>query len=158
MRELGTLLIMTEERRSHCFEHSRRVEFHETDLAGIVHFSNFYRYMEAAEHAFMRSLGHAVHGQNSEPGIGWPRVSASCEFRKPARNDDLLLIRVGIEEIRTRSVRYSFRFYLDPEDAPITTGKVAVACVHFKDGGISAVPIPHQIRADLKSAQAATES
>jgi acyl-CoA thioesterase FadM len=82
-------------------------------------------------------------------------VSASCEFRKPARNDDVLRIRVSIEEIRTRSVRYSFSFYLDPGDDPIATGTVAVACVQFKDGEISAVPIPEQIRADLKSAEAA---
>ena len=149
---------MTEERESYCFEHSRRVEFHETDLAGIVHFSNFYRYMEAAEHAFMRSLGHPVHGRSEKAAIGWPRVSASCEFRKPARNNDVLLIRVGIEEVRRKSVRYSFRFYLEPENAPIATGKVAVACVQFKDEGISAVPIPDEIRADLQSAQDASES
>ena len=114
--------------------------------------------MESAEHAFMRSLGHPVHGRKAEQGIGWPRVSASCEFRKPARNDDVLQIRVTIEEIRTRSVRYSFRFYLDPEDDPIATGKVAVACVQFKDGEISAVPIPEPIRNDLKAAAAAAKS
>ncbi|MEC9055374.1 MAG: hotdog domain-containing protein, partial [Verrucomicrobiota bacterium] len=81
---------MSEESKSHCFEYQRRVEFHETDLAGLVHFSNFYRYMETAEHEFMRSLGHPVHRQMNEIEIGWPRVSASCEFRKPARNDDVL--------------------------------------------------------------------
>ena len=37
--------------------YKRRVEFAETDMAGQVHFSNFFRYMEAAEHAFFRSLG-----------------------------------------------------------------------------------------------------
>ena len=35
----------------------RRVEFSDTDMAGIVHFANFYRYMEQAEHDFFRSLG-----------------------------------------------------------------------------------------------------
>ena len=41
------------------FKHIRRVEFAETDMAGIVHFSNFFRMMEATEHAFFRSLGGA---------------------------------------------------------------------------------------------------
>ncbi|MEC8941576.1 MAG: hotdog domain-containing protein, partial [Verrucomicrobiota bacterium] len=90
---------MSDESKSYSFEYQRRVEFHETDLAGIVHFSNFYRYMETAEHEFMRSLGHPVHRQMAEAEIGWPRVSASCEFRKPARNDDILVIRVSIDEI-----------------------------------------------------------
>ena len=39
------------------FVYHRRVTFAETDMAGIVHFSNFYRYMEEAEHAFLRSRG-----------------------------------------------------------------------------------------------------
>ncbi len=149
---------MSDESKSYSFEYQRRVEFHETDLAGIVHFSNFYRYMETAEHEFMRSLGHPVHRQMAEAEIGWPRVSASCEFRKPARNDDILVIRVSIDEIRTRSVRYGFRFYLDPADPPIATGKVAVACVKFENGDISAVPIPDQIRSDLEGALAAAKS
>ncbi|MBJ05563.1 MAG: 4-hydroxybenzoyl-CoA thioesterase [Verrucomicrobiaceae bacterium] len=139
------------------FEYQRRVEFHETDLAGIVHFSNFYRYMETAEHEFMRSLGHAIHQQKDEAEIGWPRVSAHCDFRKPAHNGDILTIRVSIEEIRTRSVRYGFSFYLDSTEPPIASGGVAVVCVKFENGGITAIPIPAQIRADLEAAQASAK-
>ena len=36
---------------------TRRVQFHETDLAGLVHFSIFFRYMEEAEHALWRAAG-----------------------------------------------------------------------------------------------------
>ena len=42
------------------FNVERRVEFSETDMAGIMHYSNFFRFMETAEHAFYRSLGHSV--------------------------------------------------------------------------------------------------
>jgi YbgC/YbaW family acyl-CoA thioester hydrolase len=122
-------------------------------LAGIVHFSNFYRYMETAEHEFMRSLGHSIHQQMGEAEIGWPRVSATCDFRKPARNDDVLIIRLSIKEIRTRSVRYGFQFFIDVEEPPIATGSIAAVCVKFEDDSIAAVPIPDQIRADLEAAQ-----
>jgi 4-hydroxybenzoyl-CoA thioesterase/acyl-CoA thioester hydrolase len=149
---------MSAESEDYCFEFQRRVEFHETDLAGIVHFSNFYRYMETAEHEFMRSLGHAIHQQMGDTEIGWPRVSATCEFRKPARNDDILTIRVSIEEIRTRSIRYRFRFFIDLNEPPIAIGRIAAVCVKFENGGIAAVPIPDQIRADLEAAQKAAKS
>ena len=43
------------------FVYRRRILFHETDLAGIVHFSNFFKYMEEAEHAFVRSIGLSIH-------------------------------------------------------------------------------------------------
>ncbi|MEQ2009187.1 MAG: acyl-CoA thioesterase, partial [Limisphaerales bacterium] len=42
------------------FKALRRVEFSETDMAGIVHYSNFFKYMETAEHAFFRSLGFSI--------------------------------------------------------------------------------------------------
>ena len=35
----------------------RRVEFMDTDMAGIVHFATFFRYMETAEHELLRKLG-----------------------------------------------------------------------------------------------------
>ena len=151
---------MSSEGVEYCFEFQRRVEFHETDLAGIVHFSNFYRYMETAEHAFLRSLGHSIHEQLGEAEIGWPRVNATCDFRKPARNDDILTIRVSIEEIRTRAVRYGFHFYIDVDEPPIAIGSIVAVCVKFEDGGIVAVPIPDQIRSDLEAARkrAATDS
>ena len=73
------------------FRQTRRVQFAETDLAGIVHFSNFYRYMEEAEHAFYRSLGFSVHDMPRDaPGskVGWPRVHASADFRNPLRFEE----------------------------------------------------------------------
>lgn len=60
---------------------TRRVEFADTDMAGIIHFANYYRYMEEAEHAFFRSLGLRI--MQSQPDgsvIGWPR-----QFRPPVR-------------------------------------------------------------------------
>ena len=54
------------------------MQFYETDAAGIVHFSWFFRYMEEAEHAMWREAGLSIHPEPSS--IGWPRVAASCEF------------------------------------------------------------------------------
>ena len=39
------------------FRTTRRVEFVDTDMAGIVHFSNFFRWMESAEVEFLRARG-----------------------------------------------------------------------------------------------------
>ena len=58
----------------------RRVQFYETDMAGIVHFSWFFRYLEEAEHAMWREAGLSIADGS---GIGWPRVEASFEFHRP---------------------------------------------------------------------------
>ena len=57
------------------FKAIRRVEFAETDMAGIVHYSNFFRYMETAEHGFFRSLGLSVVMDQFDPrGRQPPRI------------------------------------------------------------------------------------
>ncbi len=69
---------------------SRRVEFVDTDMAGIVHFTNFFRYMEQAEAEFFRSQGHSLASTKNGSGTGWPRVAASASFKAPAYNNDVL--------------------------------------------------------------------
>jgi acyl-CoA thioester hydrolase len=65
------------------FRYQRRVQFAETDLAGIVHFSTMFRYMEEAEHALWRSCGLTIAERGSS--LGWPRLNAALEFRHPLR-------------------------------------------------------------------------
>ena len=60
------------------FKLRRQVEFSDTDMAGIMHFSNFFRFMEAAEHAFFRSLGFSIHTAPSSPEPGQGRTH-ECE-------------------------------------------------------------------------------
>ena len=67
----------------HEFKMQRRVEFAETDMAGILHFSNYLRYMEEVEHAFFRSLGLSVQPCAKSGILGWARGKVSCTYRKP---------------------------------------------------------------------------
>ncbi len=144
------------------FSISRRVEFHETDLAGIVHFSNYLRYMEACEHAFVRSLGTTIHGDTAPDGraIGWPRVKVECEYYAPLKFEEKFTVRLdAIEELRSRSVRYRFTFEKpNPADPAATPVKVAVGrstavCVAMSPdkgkGAFEAVAIPPELREKL---------
>lgn len=139
----------------------RRVEFAETDAAGIMHFSHFFRFMESAEHAFYRSLGFSVHDARFEQEgqrIGWPRVRAEADFRLPLRFEEEVEIELLVEEVRQKSIRYRFRFWKDPDGARAVaaTGAFAVACVRM-DGGsgrIEAVEIPEWVRGRIQAAPA----
>src|SRR5438094_10678058 len=79
------------------FHTSRLVEFADTDMAGIMHFASFYRYMESAEHELLRSLGLSVYSEIGGVPITFPRVAASCDFHSPARCEDVLEIDVTVE-------------------------------------------------------------
>src|SRR5260370_8854911 len=83
----------------------RRVQFYETDMAGIVHFSWFFRYMEEAEHALWREAGLSIAAQGAE--VGFPRLAATCDFRAPLRFEDEFEGWIRGAEITRRTIRYT---------------------------------------------------
>jgi len=136
------------------FKLTRRVEFAETDMAGIVHFSNYFRMMEAAEHAFFRSLGFSIHGHANGTTTGWPRVSASCDYRAPLRFEEEVEIHLLVAEVRSRSIRYQFIFRKGPDGVEVARGQVAAVCatVDKTTGKLAPVQIPESIRALISAA------
>src|SRR3954468_11124860 len=130
------------------FTAARRVEFSDTDMAGIMHYANFFRFMETAEHGFYRSLGFSVVMAETHPRLGWPRVHAECDYKKPLRFEDLVEIQLLVKEKRTKSMSYQFRFRSLNEDPAIEVarGLLTIVCVaHYADGTMKSVPIPPEI-------------
>jgi acyl-CoA thioester hydrolase len=136
---------------------TRRVEFSETDMAGIVHFSNFFRYMETAEHAFFRSLGRSVVMPEFDPPLGLPRVHAECDYLHPLRFEDEIEIHLIVTEKTNRSLSYLFRFRKLNHQPPreVARGRLTVVCVaHGSDGKLKSVPIPRIVADQIEVAPA----
>ena len=130
------------------FRTRKRVEFGDTDMAGIAHFSNFFRYMEIAETDFLHARGLSVSGEFNGLRVGFPRVAVACDFKRPARFEDVLDIAVTVEEVGRKSVRYRFDFSRDGKE--IAVGKItAVCCRHTADHGMESMEIPEEMRAKL---------
>jgi YbgC/YbaW family acyl-CoA thioester hydrolase len=118
-------------------------------MAGIAHFSNFFRYMEAAETEFLNCVGLTVAWRESGRRFGFPRVSASCDYKSPARFQDVLEIVVIVEHVGTKSVRYRFEF--SRGDVEIAIGRItAVFCHESPDHQLESADIPPAIRAKLE--------
>jgi acyl-CoA thioester hydrolase len=130
------------------FRTRRRVEFADTDMAGIAHFANFFRWMESAEVDFLASRGLSVVSRWEGRPISFPRVSTSCDFLKPIRFMDVVEITVSVERVGAKSVTYAFDFSKDGED--VARGRItAVCCLVGSDHGIEAIEIPAPLRAKL---------
>jgi YbgC/YbaW family acyl-CoA thioester hydrolase len=138
------------------FKLTRRIEFAETDMAGIVHFANFFRMMEATEHAFFRSLGFSIHSHENGATIGWPRVSTSCDFVRPLRFEDEVEVHLLVAEVRSRSIRYQFIFRNASDGIEVARGTIAAVCatVDKATGKLVPVPIPERIREVIAPAPA----
>ncbi|HWD17854.1 MAG TPA: thioesterase family protein [Verrucomicrobiae bacterium] len=118
------------------FKAVRRVEFSDTDMAGIMHFSNFFKFMETAEHGFFRSLGLSIIQDRAHPGIGWPRVRAECVYKSPLHFQDEVEIHLLVSEKKSKSLSYIFIFRKmgEPEGPEVARGSITVVCVSHAPG------------------------
>jgi YbgC/YbaW family acyl-CoA thioester hydrolase len=122
------------------------VQFSETDAAGIVHFSNFFRYFEDAEHALWREAGLSIHDRDS--AIGWPRVAASCDFHRPLKFEQEFDIEARVAELTPRTIRYEGLITRDGQR--VATASWTIACVNkLPDGSMKSTAIPEEIASRL---------
>jgi 4-hydroxybenzoyl-CoA thioesterase/acyl-CoA thioester hydrolase len=136
------------------FRTQRRIEFADTDAAGIAHFSTYFRLMEEAEHELLRSVGLSVILSDDEGTISFPRVSATCDYQQALRFEDVADIDVRVAKIGRTSIAYEFVFSRGGE--PIAQGKlVAVCCRVSHDAPPTAMPIPEWIAEKLRQFAAA---
>ena len=130
------------------FRLRRRVQFYETDAAGMVHFSWFFRYMEEAEHALWREAGLSIHPPDSD--IGWPRVAASFDFHRALTFEQEFDVWLRIAELTKRTIRYSC--LVSQGDTRIATGRLVIACVRRRPDRMEAIEIPPEIAARFQVA------
>ncbi len=136
---------------------TRRVEFSDTDMAGIMHFSNFFLFMEAAETAFLRSLGFSVALSRGGLDLCLPRVHAECDYLAPLRFEDEVLIHLVVEKKGAHSLTYRFGFYRPegPSREEVARGRITLAyVVRQPDGGFKAAPLPGALAEAIQQAPA----
>jgi acyl-CoA thioester hydrolase len=124
-----------------------RVQFCETDMAGIVHFANYFRMMEEVEHAYFRSLGFSISMQHNGMHIGWPRVSSSCEFTQPVHFEDELELQLSVVRVGDKSLSYEVAFMRG--STQVALGKSTSVCCALENGKMKSVSIPAELRAKL---------
>ena len=135
----------------HEFRTRRRIEFSDTDLAGVVHFARFFVFMETAEDEFLRSLGASFTMNDAGRTIGWPKVSASCEYRTPARYAETLDIHLSVSRRSRRTISYDFAFSRDGVE--IARGRTTSACcVVSPDGTFTIATISASLSGRIRQA------
>lgn len=134
---------------SQTFRVTRRVEFRDTDMAGIVHFSVFFNYMEQAEHEFLRSLGMGVVYELEGREISWPRVNASCNYRRAIKFEQMIDIELTVARIGEKSVTYAYRF--EHAGQLVAEGEITAVCCLFQPGGPpQSIPVPEVVKQKLR--------
>ncbi len=138
------------------FKIVRRVEFAETDMAGKMHFSNYFKYMEAAESAFFDSLDEFLFQDKIEFVHSWPRVSASCEYSAPLLYGDVVEVLLCVADIMEKGVKYTFRFLKVDGDkrTEVANGKMTAlfGILDRKTGHLQVHSVPEPLLDKLNAA------
>ena len=127
-----------------------RVQWGDTDAAGIVFYPNYFRWFDHAGLEFLRALGLALEMLMSQHQIILPIIDAGCRFHRPARYSDLLTIETTITEMRARTFRFEYRVFCAGEITGI--GYEVRGCVRSpagKDGKLDLIALPEEIRSRL---------
>lgn len=130
---------------------TRRVEFRDTDAAGIAHFSAFFVYMEQVEHEFLRSLGLSVVLADAGGTISWPRVWAQCDYSGAVHFEDVMDVELRLERLGEKSVTYECAFF--HQGRAVARGSMTSVCCRIAAGRRpESVAIPAEFRRRLAAA------
>ena len=131
------------------FTTTRRVEFADTDMAGLVHFTTYYRMMESVEHEFLRSLGTSVLKRDDDGRtVSWPRLAAEGEFHSPAFFENELEISVRVASLGRSSLVLKYEFLRG--DDRIANGRMKTVCCEVTEGeSLRAIEIPVELKSQL---------
>src|SRR3954451_17649209 len=105
------------------FRWTIRILFIDTDASGRIHYTAMFRYFEAAEIEFFRSLGMA----HDFAEVGFPRVHVECDYRAAIHYDDVLVIEVSVGRVGGASIELRFRALKGEVEA--ASGKVIIAAM-----------------------------
>jgi 4-hydroxybenzoyl-CoA thioesterase/acyl-CoA thioester hydrolase len=112
------------------FKTKRRIEFADTDAAGMAHFSVFFIFMEQAEHELLRHLGLSVMLEDEKGPVSFPRVASRCDYQRAVKFEDVLDIEVTVVRLGKKSVTYEFHFSHDGR--PVASGQTTTVCCRLR--------------------------
>lgn len=105
-----------------------RVIYGDTDQMGVVYYANYFRFFEFSRSEFFRARG-GNYTELERAGYGLPVVSAHCDYKRPAKYDDLLIIDVHLAELRRASMRFEYEVRCEADGLVLATGHTVHACV-----------------------------
>lgn len=115
-----------------------RVIYGDTDQMGVVYYANYFRYFELSRSEYFRARG-GNYVELERTGFGLPVVEAHCDYKAPARYDDVLVVTVWVAELKRASIRFEYEVRRDGEPRVLATGHTRHACI-ARDGRPTGLP------------------
>jgi len=99
-----------------------RVRYSETDQMGFAYYANYLAWFEVGRCEWLRSFGWSYRELEDRDAIMLPVIEAHCEYRRPARYDDELLIRARGELASPVRIRFAYEVVRAADGAVLAGG------------------------------------
>ena len=99
-----------------------RVPYADTDSMGIVHHTNYIKYFEVGRTEYLRTVGYP-YARFEEEGIWLPVASVYCEYKAPAKYDDLLTVHTRVGEFKSATILMAYEIYKKDTEELIVKGE-----------------------------------
>lgn len=129
------------------FKQVFRVRWVDTDVAGVMHFTNFLRYFEACEEEFYRSIFLPFNTIREKYGILLPRIEVHCQYKAACRFDDFIEVTMKVREIAEKTVTYDFQTVRLHDQKLAAKGSIICIAVNAE---WKAVPLPADLTKSLR--------
>lgn len=137
-------------------EFQLRVNWGDTDKAGIVYYPNYFKWFDIAGHQFFRSIGLPPAELAEKRQIILPMLDVRCTFEHPLYYDDIITIKTAVAEINNKTIKLSHEVYRG--DTRTGYGYELRGWVKETEGRIAAVPIPEDVQEILRQDHPAENS
>ena len=117
-----------------------RVRYQETDNMGVVYYANYFIWFEVARTEYLRSEGISYRSLEDR-GLYLMVASATCQYKSPARYDDIVEIETWVSQLKNSSMKFEYKLFIG--ERVVATGE-SIHVFTTKSG--KPVRIPQEIR------------
>jgi acyl-CoA thioester hydrolase len=115
-----------------------RVRYGETDQMGYVYYGNYAEFYEVARVEMLRTLGTSYKLMEAS-GVMMPVVELHCKYLKPALYDQIITIKVILDEMPRAGMRFKYMLYNEDNEL-INTGETLLVFVKMDTNKICFIP------------------
>jgi acyl-CoA thioester hydrolase len=126
-------------------ETALRVRYAETDAMGVVHHANYLVWFEAGRTEYTRAAG-LPYRDVEAGGVRLVVIEAHCRFHRPARYDDLVVVRTSVRDVGKATLTFAYDVVARGDGARLADGHTVHAAI---DPGGRVRRIPEAVRTAL---------
>lgn len=122
-----------------------RVRYAETDAMGVAHHTSYFVWFELGRTEYTRAIG-LPYREVEDNGVRLVVIEACARFHRPARYDDLVVIRTSVRDVRNATLTFAYEVALGSDGALLVEGETVHAATDLAG---RARRIPEEVRAAL---------